>query len=103
VVERVPLGAGGPARPARPPAARARLGAARDAAAPDTPAPSPWSCAQPADGELRTALALYHQAIQEEESGLDRSDVAAVANGALTVGRATDDLRTASSLLAGSC
>jgi hypothetical protein len=64
------------------------------------PAPT---CLQPVDRELRTALALYHQGVQQELDGLQRGDVVAAARGAGTLGEATGHARTAGSLLQSAC
>jgi hypothetical protein len=65
-----------------------------------TPVPG---CVRPADRELRDALGLYHQGIDQELEGLDSRDVAAVARGAATLREATGHARTAGSLLPSSC
>lgn len=60
-------------------------------------------CMQPADRELRGALALYHKGIQQELEGIDGQDVSAVAQGASTLRDATNHAQSASSLLQASC
>jgi hypothetical protein len=64
------------------------------------PAPA---CLTQADTELRSALSLYRQAIQQERSGLDNGDPAAVIQGAGTMGQATGHLKIASALIPGAC
>ncbi len=58
---------------------------------------------QPADRELRTALALSHQGIEQELQGIDGGDVAALAQGAGALRDATNHAQAAGSLLQASC
>lgn len=64
------------------------------------PAPT---CLQPVDHELRTALSLYHQGIQQELGGLQRGDPGAIAQGAGTLGDATGHAQAAGSLIQSAC
>jgi hypothetical protein len=64
------------------------------------PAPA---CLRAGDAELRTALGLYRQGIGQEQSGLDRDEAAALLQGAGTMARATDHLRSAGTLLSRAC
>jgi len=61
------------------------------------------ACLQPADTQLRTALAQYHQGIRQELDGIDNQDLAAVAQGAGTLSDATDHAQQAAGLLQSSC
>ena len=61
------------------------------------------ACLQPADAQLRTALAQYHQGIRQELDGIDNQDLAAVAQGAGTLSDATDHAQQAAGLLQSSC
>jgi 3-keto-L-gulonate-6-phosphate decarboxylase len=69
----------------------------------DLAAQSVPSCLQAADRELRSALTLYHQGIQEELGGLDRGDPIAVIRGAGTLSQASGHMQAASSQLPSSC
>jgi hypothetical protein len=60
-------------------------------------------CVQPADSELRSALTLYHQGIEQELQGLDRRDLAALAEGAGTLRGATGHAQAAGRLLQSAC
>jgi hypothetical protein len=60
-------------------------------------------CLQAADREIRSALALYHQGLQQEIAGLDHGDPVAVIRGAGTLSDASGHVRAASSLLPASC
>ncbi len=61
------------------------------------------ACMQSADRELRTALALSHRGIQQELEGIDSGDLAALAQGAGTLGDAANHAQSAGSLLQASC
>jgi hypothetical protein len=61
------------------------------------------SCLQAADREIRSALTLYHQGLQQEIGGLDRSDPVAIIRGAGTLNQASGHVQAASSLLPTSC
>jgi len=61
-----------------------------------TPAPA---CLQPADAQLRAALAEYHQGIQQELNGIDHQDLVAVTAGAATLGDAGSHAQSAAGLL----
>lgn len=64
------------------------------------PAPS---CLEPVDRELRTALSLYHQGIQQGLGGLQRRDPGAIARGAGTLSDATGHAQTAGTLIRSAC
>jgi hypothetical protein len=61
------------------------------------------ACLQPADAELRTALAQYHQGIQQELRGIDNQDLVAITEGAATLSSAGGHAQSAASLLQNSC
>jgi hypothetical protein len=61
------------------------------------------ACLQPADTELRAALAQYHQGIQQELDGIDHQDVVAISQGAGTLSDATGHAQSAAALLQSSC
>jgi len=57
------------------------------------------ACLQPADTELMTALALYHQGIQQELRGIDNKDLGSIARGTATLNEANSHGQAAGSLL----
>jgi len=61
------------------------------------------ACLQPADTELRSALAQYHQGIRQELDGFDNQDLVAISQGAATLGAATGAAQSAGSLLQQGC
>jgi hypothetical protein len=66
----------------------------------ETPVPA---CLQPADQELRTALTLYDQGIQEESQAIDQRDVGEFLRGAGTVQAANSHGQHAVTLLQATC
>lgn len=65
-----------------------------------TPVPA---CLQPADAEIRTSLALYHEGIQKGLQGIDNQDLGAVIQAAATLDVATSHAQEAGTLLQNSC
>jgi hypothetical protein len=65
-----------------------------------TPVPA---CLQPADAEIRSSLALYHEGIQKGLQGIDDQDVGKVVQAAAVLNVATSHAQDAGSLLQNGC
>jgi hypothetical protein len=65
-----------------------------------TPVPA---CLQPADAEIRSSLALYHEGIQKGLQGIDNEDLGAVVQSAAVLNVATSHAQDAGRLLQNGC
>ena len=61
------------------------------------------ACLQPADAELRSSLALYHEGIQKGLQGIDSEDLGTVVQAAAVLSLATNHAQDAGQLLQNSC
>jgi hypothetical protein len=65
-----------------------------------TPVPA---CLRPADAEIRSSLALYHEGIQKGLKGIDDEDLGAIVQGAAVLNIATNHAQEAGTLLQNAC
>ena len=65
-----------------------------------TPVPA---CLQPADAEIRSSLALYHEGIQKGLQGIDNEDLGAIVQSAAVLNLATSHAQDAGTLLQKAC
>jgi hypothetical protein len=65
-----------------------------------TPVPA---CLQPADAEIRSSLALYHEGIQKGLQGIDDQDLGAIIQAAAVLNVATNHAQEAGTLLQNGC